>query len=127
MLNNILNLPKHHYIYGILLRVFFVLLTLWSIGIEIYNHYPLIALKALPLIICLYSILKLNNYGLQWGIIILHLYLFEGLVSFSSSKYPHNIYGLVTLVLFSGAYIFSLMYIYPYKKLAKNIKKYNKK
>src|SRR5687768_5648363 len=80
-------------LYGLLIKFFYIILVIYNIGIEFYTHHFLIALKVLPLLILIRGIFKANIYILQWYLIILHLYLFEAIVSLTSSSFPFNIYG----------------------------------
>ena len=118
-MNYPLLLSKNHKIYGYLLKFSYVLLLIWGVCSELLFGRPVLMIKVIPILLCIRGILYLNNYILQWGLIILHLYLLEGIVALTSSKYPFNIFGGITLCITIMAYVFSLLYLKPYKKYQK--------
>ncbi|MFM2343524.1 MAG: hypothetical protein RLZZ210_132 [Pseudomonadota bacterium] len=127
-MNNNINLPKPEgsKFFANLLRACYILLIIWGIAVEFTYGKYMLAIKVIPILICIYGIIKLDLYKMQWGIMILHIYLLEGIVSLTSSKYPFNVFGGITLFLTLGAYISSLIYLRPYKKYHKQMKKLSK-
>ncbi len=119
-------LSKNHKIYGCLLKLSYLLLLIWETASELLFGKSILIIKIIPIIVCLKGILYLNTYMLQWGLITLHLYLLEGIVSFTSSQYPFNLFGGVTLCITIMTYMFSLLYLKPYKKYQKQQKQHKK-
>jgi uncharacterized membrane protein len=112
-------LSPYQTIYANGLKIAYVLLFIWCWLGEYMSNTPVLGVKSLPIALCLWGILKLNSRSLQWGAIFLNLYFMEGVVSIATSKYPYNKYGAITLLIASMAYIFTLLYLAPYKKYAK--------
>jgi uncharacterized membrane protein len=81
-----------------------------------------LVLKVVPLLIPLRGVLKRDIYTMQWSSMLILLYLAEGAVRATSDVTVLSArLGIVEMVLSAMFFICIILYLRPYKKLAKNL------
>ena len=85
-----------------------------------------LALKVLPLaaplLFPLGGLLRGNPYTLQWTVMLLQLYLLEGVTRAASDPAPSAQLALAEVLLALGAFAGYLVYLRPFKQAAKRAK-----
>jgi uncharacterized membrane protein len=126
MTDNTENLKNpYHILACISLIALIILLVLWEMVLApLRPDGSWMVLKVIPLLFPLRGVLTHKNYTMQWSSMMILLYFMEGVVRASSdiSTLSRALAGLE--ILFSvGFFLGSLLYLRPYKKVAKELKK----
>ncbi|OBV38143.1 DUF2069 domain-containing protein [Janthinobacterium psychrotolerans] len=81
-----------------------------------------LVLKAVPLLIPLYGVIKRDVYTLQWSSMVILLYFTEGVVRGYSDTNPNSAFMAWGEALIVVVYFFcAVLYLRPYKKAAKRM------
>ena len=81
-----------------------------------------LVLKVLPLLLPLRGVLKRDVYTMQWSSMLILLYFCEGIVRATSDHSTMSIaLGWTEVALTSIYFVCSLLYLYPFKKDAKEL------
>ena len=115
----------YHLLACISLIALIILLVLWEMVLApLRPNGSWMVLKVIPLLLPLRGILKGQNYTMQWSSMMILLYFTEGIVRASSdistlSRVLASVEVLFSVSFFLGA----ILYLRPYKKVAKELKK----
>lgn len=83
-----------------------------------------LVLKVLPLLLPLRGILKRDIYTMQWASMLILLYFAEGIVrAISDSNHLSALLGWIEVGLTCVFFVCAILYLQPYKKLAKAVAK----
>lgn len=102
-----------------------LLLILWEMVLApLRPNGSWMVLKVIPLFLPLRGILMRQNYTMQWSSMMILLYFTEGVVRASSdiSGLSRALAGL-EILLSVGFFLGAILYLRPFKKVAKELKK----